>query len=58
MPAHENMYQEPFKKGKYTDSCRHRECFNRYMRNCNAKRKATQIVQIHAKKATERSINS
>jgi hypothetical protein len=34
-----NMYQEPFVKSKYTDSCRHRECFNKYMREYNSKRK-------------------
>ena len=30
------MYQEPPKNGR-TDSCRHRKCFNKYMREYNAR---------------------
>ena len=41
-----NMYQEPIIKESQARGCRHRECYNTYQRNCHAKRKANQIIQI------------
>lgn len=40
-----NMYQEPFRKGQYTDSCRHRKCFAIYTKAHNEKIKNESATQ-------------